>query len=128
MKIEHVACNVADPVAMAAWYTRHLGLRIVRSTGEPVHARFLADDGGSVMLEVYRNAKAAIPDYASMNPLILHLAFLCDNVDTECRRLVEAGASVADEPMTTPAGDRLAMLRDPWGLALQLVHRSQPMI
>jgi hypothetical protein len=28
----------------------------------------------------------------------------------------------------TPAGDHLAMLRDPWGLPIQLVHRSTPMI
>jgi hypothetical protein len=29
---------------------------------------------------------------------------------------------------TTPAGDSLVMLRDPWGIALQLVKRAQPML
>jgi hypothetical protein len=28
----------------------------------------------------------------------------------------------------TPAGDELVMLRDPWGVALQLVKRAQPML
>ena len=30
LNVEHVACNVAEPVAMAAWYVEHLGMRIVR--------------------------------------------------------------------------------------------------
>ena len=30
LNVEHVACNVADPVAMAAWYVEHLGMRVVR--------------------------------------------------------------------------------------------------
>jgi glyoxylase I family protein len=29
MKIEHIAFNVADPVAVAAWYAEHLGLTVV---------------------------------------------------------------------------------------------------
>jgi len=62
MKVEHLACNVCDPVAMADWYAEHLGLTIERSSGPPVHARFLADDGGTVMLEIYRNDQAPVPD------------------------------------------------------------------
>ena len=31
------------------------------------------------------------------------------------------------EAETSPAGDDLAMLRDPWGFALQLVKRAKPM-
>jgi hypothetical protein len=33
-----------------------------------------------------------------------------------------------DEVTTTPAGDKLAMLRDPWGLAIQFVRRAEPML
>jgi hypothetical protein len=29
---------------------------------------------------------------------------------------------------TMPSGDVFAMLRDPWGIPLQLVRRKQPMI
>lgn len=128
MKIEHFASNVADPVAIADWYVEHLGLRIMQATGEPVHARFLADDGGAVMLEVYRNDNAEVPDFASMDPLAMHLAFVSSNVDADCQRLADAGATVVEVPFTSPSGDRLAMLRDPWGLALQLVARGAPMI
>src|SRR5262249_45002677 len=43
MDIEHMALNVPDPVAMADWYTEHLGMRVVRSVPGPPHTRFLAD-------------------------------------------------------------------------------------
>ena len=31
MDIEHFALNVPDPVAAAAWYVEHLGMRVQRS-------------------------------------------------------------------------------------------------
>lgn len=71
MKIEHVAWQVPDPVALADWYVEHLGMRA---------------------------------------------------------RLIAAGATPAGEIVVTPAGDELAMLRDPWGIPLQLVRRAEPMI
>ena len=50
MKIEHVALNVADPVAMARWYTEHLKLTVVKGMDTIPYTHFLADDGGTVML------------------------------------------------------------------------------
>lgn len=50
MKLEHVALNVSDPVAVAAWYTRHLGLTAVKVDGGPYYTHFLADDGGTVLI------------------------------------------------------------------------------
>src|SRR4051812_34648672 len=43
LNLEHVACNVADPPAMAAWYVEHLGMRIVRQSSDPPQIHFLAD-------------------------------------------------------------------------------------
>ena len=42
--------------------------------------------------------------------------------------LLKAGAKLTDDVQTTPNGDRLVMLRDPWGIAVQLVHRATPML
>jgi glyoxylase I family protein len=128
MKIEHVALQVSDPAAMADWYTRHLGCAVARSGGEPSHVRFLRDDSGLAMIEIYRNPQVAVPDYASMNPQLVHLAFVSANVASDRDRLIAAGATLADDVVTTPAGDELAMLRDPWGVPLQLVKRKSPML
>ncbi len=128
MKIEHLALNVKDPVAMADWYVANLGMRIARQEGAPVHARFLADSSGAVMLEVYHNAAEPVPDYFAMRPATLHLAFCAQDVLAEAQRLVSAGASVFSEPGQLPSGDTAAMLRDPWGLSVQLVRRAKPML
>jgi catechol 2,3-dioxygenase-like lactoylglutathione lyase family enzyme len=127
MKIEHVAFQVVDPAAMADWYVKHLGFRVRRSSDEPVVARFMADISGAVMLEVYRNPKVPVPDYAAMDPALLHVAFLCDDVPGAIARLTAAGASLVRGPELL-GDDELAMLRDPWGLAIQLAKRKQAMI
>ncbi|MGD1018741.1 MAG: VOC family protein [Verrucomicrobiia bacterium] len=128
MKLEHVAFNVADPVAMAAWYEANLGMRTVRSFGPPNHARFVADATGQTILEIYSNPKAPVPEYAKMNPLILHVAFAVDDVRATRTRLLQAGATAEGEITVTDSGDALAMLRDPWGFAVQLVNRASPMV
>jgi catechol 2,3-dioxygenase-like lactoylglutathione lyase family enzyme len=128
MRIEHVAMLVKDPVAVAKWYADHLGLRIVRAGGEPTYTHFLADEGNHVMVEIYYNPNVPVPDYGSMDPLILHLAFAADDMHGQRQRLLAAGAAPAGEVSVTPAGDELAMLRDPWGFAIQLARRRQPMI
>jgi len=127
MRMEHVALNVADPVAMATWYVEHLGMRIVRQAAEPTFVRFLEATDGSGLVEIYRNEAAPVPDYARMHPLELHLAFSSADVDADCQRLLRAGATLFEAPLTTGAGDRLAMLRDPWHVAIQLTWRKQPM-
>jgi uncharacterized glyoxalase superfamily protein PhnB len=128
MRIEHFALQVAEPIAMADWYVKHLGFSIARSSGEPAHARFLKDSTGVVMIEIYRNPKATIPDYNAMNPLLLHLAFISNDLAAERDRLVKAGARIVDDLSTTPGGDELIMLRDPWGIAIQFVKRAVPML
>jgi len=127
MKLEHVALLVTDPVAVARWYEAHLGMRVVREGEAPGHARFLADDHGASILEIYAGTLPA-PDYASMDPALLHVAFATDDVEATRDRLVAAGASTVGEVVVTPTRDRFAMLRDPWGLPLQLACRARALV
>jgi len=128
MKIEHVAFNVADPIAMAKWYETHLAMRTVRSAGPPTHTRFLADANGEMMIEIYRHPKASVPEYREIDPLVLHVAFAAGDVRATRARLLQAGCTAEGEISATDSGDELAMLRDPWGLAIQIVKRRTPML
>jgi len=128
MKIEHFALQVSDPARMAAWYVAHLKLSVVRETDAPTYQRFLSDSSGSILLEFYRNPRVPVPDYAMMDPLLLHIAFVSENPAADRDRLVKAGATLADELTIAPNGDSLVMLRDPSGVALQLVKRVEPML
>jgi catechol 2,3-dioxygenase-like lactoylglutathione lyase family enzyme len=128
MKIEHIAFNVPEPVKAAQWYVEHLGMQIVRSVAEPPHIHFLADRAGHSVLEFYCDSRAAVPDYRAMNPFMLHIALVVDDIEATRDRLVAAGATAEGETLTTPTGDQLAFVRDPWGVTLQLAKRVKPLV
>jgi glyoxylase I family protein len=128
VRLEHVGLNVADPIKAAQWYVDNLGMKVLREAPAPANTRFLGDAGGNMMLEIYHNPPEAVPHYAAMDPLLLHVAFMVDDVDALRSKLIAAGATPVGEVTTTPTGDKLAMLRDPWGLAIQFVHRANPML
>ena len=127
MRIEHFALNVAEPVAMAAWYVANLGFQIVRHVDNTTQTHFLADESGQSVLEIYNNPPDQVPDYARLDPLIVHIALVSENPDTDRARLEAAGATYVSE-VRLPDGSQLTMLRDPWGLALQLCKRGTPLL
>ena len=55
-------------------------------------------------------------------------AFVAEDIEGERTRLLAAWATAAGEIEETPAGDRVAMLRDPWGFPIQLCKRAEAMI
>ena len=127
MNIEHFAINVPDPVAAANWYVQHLSMRVVRSLEEAPFTRFLADESGRVVVEMYRQTKVAVPNYEAMDPLVFHIAFVTDDVAGTRDRLMAAGASSTLPITTTSNGDEMTFLRDPWSVPLQLVKRVRPL-
>lgn len=123
MKFEHFALNVPDCRAHAQWYVKHLGFKVVRSREDSPFTHFLGDETGRVIMELYSNPKAPYPDYANTPPLCFHVALVATDAKAERARLEQAGARfVLEEPQ--PDGTLLIMLRDPWGVALQLCQRT----
>lgn len=123
MRFEHFALNVESPVKMAQWYCEHLGLHIVYANEEPPFMRFLADTNDQVVMELYQNPNAPITDHLKNHHLVFHVAFESDNAKKDKDRLLEAGASFVEEK-GPDGGTHLIMLRDPWGLALQICQRK----
>jgi glyoxylase I family protein len=124
MKFEHFAINVPDARAQAKWYVENLGLNIARRREDAPYTHFLADETGRVIVELYTNPTAAIPDYKSRHPLEFHIAFVAADARAERARLEKAGATFFVEE--TPDGSILIMMRDPWGVPLQFCQRSKP--
>lgn len=56
------------------------------------------------------------------------VALVTADVHGTRQRLLVAGATNASEVTVTSAGDEMVFLRDPWGVALQLVKRSVPLV
>ncbi|MCX6121888.1 MAG: VOC family protein [Ignavibacteriales bacterium] len=127
-RLEHIALNISDPMAAAKWYCERLGMKVMRKGPPPVNAHFISDSAGNMILELYSNTTAPVIDYASLNPLCLHIAFIANDLKVIRDTLVIDGAKVVDDIETIPNGDQILMMRDPWGLSLQFVKRAEPML
>jgi catechol 2,3-dioxygenase-like lactoylglutathione lyase family enzyme len=127
MRFEHIAINVADARAVVDWYVKSLDLVVMRQMTEAPFTTFLADKDHNMMFEFYQQP-VQVADFTSTPPFSFHIAFLVDDMDAWRQRWLAAGGTAEGDVATTPAGDKLAFVRDPWGLTLQLVMRKQAML
>ena len=127
LAFEHLAINVTAPAAVAAWYVEHLGMEIVKRGDPPVSMHFLADASRRAMLELYFNPVARADLYRDLHPAQLHIAFTSADPTADADRLVAAGAMLIEHQHGAD-GSHLVMMRDPWGLPIQLARRAVPML
>ena len=111
---------------MKDWYVKHLDLSVVSEMTEPPNMIFLADQTGRVIFEFYYNPAGSVLDFKDLHHQTLHCAFETKNAAMERVRLEEAGCSFVEE-VKKEDGSHLIMMRDPWGLALQLCERGTRM-
>lgn len=123
MIFEHFAINVHDIENRIKWYVDHLDLRVVSVQQAPPYMTFLADSGGRVIIELYHRPDEKITDFGAQHPLTFHLAFVSENSESDKERLIAQGASFVEE-VKKDDGSHLIMLRDPWGMPLQLCQRT----
>ena len=128
MKLEHLAFNVPEPEKMADWYQAHLGLRLANITPTPTFQAYFLVDDDSTLLEFYRNPIAEPMAFANIHPANLHVAFYADNLERTVESLLAAGATQIGEKITFPSGVAYYYVRDPWGLALQIINRPEPLL
>lgn len=125
-QFEHIAFNVPDMEALAAWYCNHLGM--VRVRHDPGKKLFLADHTGTVVLELYTNTNEQMLDFARCGRLEMHLAFVVEEPDTAIDELTAAGATIEDRRPPDYAGDVMCFLRDPFGIPIQVLTRNVPLL
>ncbi|MCP4977305.1 MAG: VOC family protein [Maribacter sp.] len=124
MVFEHFALNVSNIDEVVKWYVGNLGLSIVEEQKEAPFMTFLADSSGRVIMELYCRPDEHIANFKNQHPLTFHVAFVSENAEKEKNRLIDKGASLVEE-VEKEDGSHLIMLRDPWGMPLQLCQRTQ---
>jgi glyoxylase I family protein len=125
---EHIAFNVEDPVAQAKWYVDNMGFKIMYKGNPPGNTRFVADGGENMLIELYNNKEYPVIDFTKLNHLTIHFAFMIDSMELAKEKLLKAGATLVEDITKTPSGDLVLMLRNPWGLPIQFVQRTKPML
>lgn len=120
--IHHIAVICSDYARSKDFYTRVLGLRIVRETHRAERDSYkldLAIEGGA-QIELFSfpspPARASRPESCGLR----HLAFAVDGLDAEIARLQSLGVSVEPVRVDDLTGKRYTFFADPDGLPIEL--------
>ena len=124
MVFEHFAINVKNIDEVIQWYVVNLGLKVISEQKEPPFMTFLADSTGRVFIELYYRPEEMITEFSKQHPLTFHMAFVSENAQADYLRLEKQGAVFIEE-VKKEDGSLLIMLRDPFGMPLQLCQRTQ---
>ena len=126
MRIEHLGISISAPIDMGNWYSRHLGFEVIRRGGNNQDGvSFIVDESGKTILELFKLPDVPALDVKNFNPIQLHIAIDCENPYELAMKLVQAGASfVGEAPRNEYEGEKY-LVRDPWGIVLQLVNRKR---
>jgi len=145
--LAHTAICVPDVEAAVAWYRSAIGLRLLsppyrmegdaieRDMGElvpspvVVKAAILGFEADDRVLEVieYPNARGdAQSARAIVDTGLTHIGLVCDDVEGERVRLVDAGAQALTRGVADVAGLRTTWVRDPFGVTWILLQKTAP--
>ena len=123
---EHIHLRSPDPEATAQWYERMLGARIVRTPlGDGATRLDLELGGGQKVFIASANPKlaTAAPPQAPYFGLE-HIGLTVTDMDGAVAELKGKGVEFTTEPTTVRPGVRIAFMRGPEGVLIELIQRG----
>ena len=129
-RYDHVHLRSPDPEATARFFETMFGAVAKRDvyppgTLYPGQLRVVMQLGGQTVLIAPahpHDATAAAPQFPYYG--LEHIGLAVDDVDAACAELRQKGAEVAIGPLTRQPGSRLAFIRGPEGIMVELVQRG----
>lgn len=121
---DHVHLRSPDPEATARYYETMFGAKILRSKQSDGRERLDLDLGGmTVFIAQVDPQKAAAPPQPPYQGLE-HLGLKVSGIDAAAAELKSKGAEFTMEPTTIRPGVRIAFIRGPENVHIELVDRS----
>ena len=125
-ELDHVHLFSLDPLSTSAWYERTFGARVLRSLQSDGRDRIDLDFGGT------RIYLARLPDNAPRNKKawfgpqlgLEHFGFRVEDVDAAVEQLRSQGVAILMEPNDVRPGVRIAFVRGPDDVRIEILHRS----
>ncbi len=130
LALDHPAISCADVETVAAWYCRHLGMRILASNNQTPVSMVLGfgnsctDSGGLLELMPIKNPGGPKPaDVPRFAQGLRHFAIRVADFDRAYSQLKEAGVQFLFDPVQAVGGGKIVSFRDPEGNEVQIVQR-----
>ena len=122
---DHIHLRSPDAEATARWYEEMFGAEIIRSVQSDGRPRLDLKLGGIDVFIAQVPAEQAIgappePPYLGLE----HLGLRVEGIDRVVTELKEKGAEFTVEPKTIRAGVRIAFLRGPQNVHIELLDRN----
>jgi len=129
MRILHTMLRVGDLQRSIDFYTKVMGMQLLRSTDRPEQKYSLAfvgygDERDHAVLELTYNYGV---DRYDLGSAFGHVAIAVDDAYAACDRIRAAGGSVTREPGPVKGGTTvIAFVTDPDGYKIELIQTRAP--
>ena len=130
MRILHTMLRVGDLQRSIDFYTRVLGMQLIRTTDRPEQQYTLAfvgygaEDRHAVLELTYNYG---VPKY-DLGTAFGHIAIEVDDAKAACERVRNGGGTVTREAGPVKGGQTvIAFVQDPDGYKIEFIERGTPM-
>jgi lactoylglutathione lyase len=122
---DHIHLRSPDAEATAQWYERMFGAEIIRSIQSDGRPRIDLNLGGvAVFIAQVPEANAVAPPPEPPYLGLEHIGLRVDGIDAVVSELKQKGVEFTVEPKTIRPGVRIAFLRGPQNVHIELLDRS----
>ncbi len=126
-EFDHVHLKAPDPKAIADFYVRAFGFKIISDAVRPYGDRFLrceTSDGAVVNISGARTDEKMGDSDASAHWGLEHMGIKVEDMAAEIARLTGMGAQLMEGPVDVAGGPIIAFIKAPGGVRIELLqHR-----
>ena len=126
-RINHIHLKSPDPKALADWFVEAFNLTIVSDTVRVFGDRFIgcdSEDGMRVNISGARTGEQMGQGDADPHYGLEHFGFDVVDMNEEIKRLEGLGAVLADGPYDTGDGRKIAFIKAPDDIRIELIQQS----
>ena len=127
-EFNHLHIKAPDPEKTVSWYVKAFGFRIVDDTGRDTGARFIrcqTADGTRVNISSAGTNEPMGKGDASTHWGLEHFGLNVDDLDAEIERLKGLDAELVDGPRVGLGGQRVAFIKVPGDVRIELMQPPQ---
>ena len=127
-KFDHVHLKAPDPEKTANWYVKAFDFRIVSDTVRVFGDRFIrceTSDGTRVNISEAKTNEEMNNGDAGAHWGLEHFGIAVEDLDAEIERLRGLGAELLEGPVDVPNGPRIAFVKAPDDVRVELLQHRQ---
>ena len=121
---DHIHLRTPDPEGTAGWFERMLGARVIRTTEQGKPRIDLEVGGAKVFLAPVAPGSNVNPPPVTPYQGLDHFGLTVSGIDGIVAELEGKGVEFTTKPTTVRPGVRVAFMRGPQGIAIELIDRN----